>query len=98
MKTNHSFTHLRAKGATVATFGTACLVRQPDGKYELIGGSANDAAAAREWCSFFAHEVVFTSVSRQPLTLPQRRRSAAGRAVTVTGRHRRRGPACASKN
>jgi hypothetical protein len=44
----------------IAAFGTARLVRKSNGRHELIGGSADDHAAAREWCSLFAHEVVFT--------------------------------------
>ena len=49
----------------IATFGNARLVRQPDGRSELSGGSAADCTAAREWCSLFAPEVVF-SAPRQP--------------------------------
>jgi hypothetical protein len=45
----------------IATFGVARLVRKPDGGHELIGGTPDDHATAREWCSIFAHEVVFTS-------------------------------------
>ncbi len=44
----------------VATFGQARLVRLPAGRYELQGGSAADVAAAREWCSLFAPEIVFS--------------------------------------
>lgn len=46
---------------TVATFGAARLVRQANGRYELIGGSPADHFAAREWCSLFQHELVFSS-------------------------------------
>ena len=49
----------------IATFGQARLVRLPEGGYELQGGSAADCVAAREWCSLFAPEVVF-SAPRQP--------------------------------
>ena len=51
----------------IATFGLARLVWWPSarsGRYELIGGTADDHAEAREWCSLFAHEVVFTSIPR----------------------------------
>ena len=44
----------------IATFGHARLVRLPDGRYELQGGSAADCSAAREWCSLFAPEIVFS--------------------------------------
>ena len=49
----------------IAAFGTARLVRNQNGRHELIGGTADDHAAAREWCSLFAHEVVFTSAPRR---------------------------------
>ncbi len=45
----------------IAIFGAARLVRKLDGHHELIGGTPADHAAAIEWCSLFAHEVVFTS-------------------------------------
>jgi hypothetical protein len=45
----------------IAMFGTARLVRQPDGRHELLGGTAADCTAAREWCSLFAPEVVFST-------------------------------------
>ncbi len=44
----------------IATFGHARLVRLPDGRHELQGGSEADCVAAREWCSLFAPEVVFS--------------------------------------
>jgi len=47
--------------STVARFGSARLILKPDGRHELFGGTADDHAAAREWCSLFAHEVVFKS-------------------------------------
>jgi len=51
----------------VATFGTARLVRLPEGRHELQGGSAADCSAAREWCSLFAPEVVFSASQRSRL-------------------------------
>lgn len=53
---------------TIAVFGRARLVlvrngaTDPTGRHELIGGTAADRVAAREWCSLFAHEVIFKSV------------------------------------
>ena len=44
----------------IVTFGHARLVRLPDDRYELQGGSAADCTAAREWCSLFAPEIVFS--------------------------------------
>ena len=45
--------------ALVARFGPARLVRHLDGRHELIGGTENHHATAREWCSLFAPEIVF---------------------------------------
>jgi len=45
------------EGETLATFGNARLVKRLTGKIELVGGSAGDRAAAKEWCSLFLHEV-----------------------------------------
>jgi len=47
----------------VAAFGTSRLVRNQNGRHELGGGTADDHAAAREWCSLFAPEVAFDSAS-----------------------------------
>lgn len=47
--------------APIARFGPARLVKNFDGRHELIGGTAEHHAAAREWCSLFAPEVVFKS-------------------------------------
>jgi len=58
-----SLTAFRVGQQIIAAFGTARLVKNSDGRHELIGGTANDHAAAREWCSLFAHEVVFTSMT-----------------------------------
>lgn len=44
----------------VATFGGARLVKNLDGRHELVGGTASDHAAAGEWISLFAHGIVFT--------------------------------------
>ncbi len=40
----------------IATFGSARLVKKLSGKVELIGGTADDRAEAREWTSLFLHE------------------------------------------
>ena len=65
MKLINSFWLGQTTGETLATFGAARLVKKLDGKIELIGGTADDHAAAREWCSLFAPDVVFTSSSRR---------------------------------
>lgn len=53
------FQHMTAE--TFAYFGTARLVRHLAGRFELIGGTPADHAAAREWCCLFAPNVVFPS-------------------------------------
>jgi len=50
---------------TIAAFGAARLVKQANGRHELVGGTADDQAAAREWCSLFAHQIVFSGPPRQ---------------------------------
>jgi hypothetical protein len=42
---------------TVAVFGSARLVKTPNGRYQLQGGSRTDRMDAREWVSLFMHEV-----------------------------------------
>jgi hypothetical protein len=49
---------------TIARFGRASLVKHFDGPYELRGGTAEERAAARDWCSLFAPQVVFASPPR----------------------------------
>ena len=57
--------HLRFQATTLARFGPARLVRKPDGHHELIGGTAEYHAAAREWCSLFAPGVEFSAKPQQ---------------------------------
>ena len=64
MKFNQLAWFTRDEGETIAVFGGARLVKKLDGKIELLGGSAEDRAAAREWCSLFMHDVVFACASR----------------------------------
>ena len=64
MKIKNSFLFGRTTDETLVAFGTARLVKKQDGRHELIGGTADDHAAAREWCSLFHHELVFTSTPR----------------------------------
>ncbi|MGC9943393.1 MAG: hypothetical protein ABSE48_16320 [Verrucomicrobiota bacterium] len=59
MKLNHAKVN-RPRGRIIREFGEAKLVRQPDGKHELIGGSTAEVAEAKEWVSLFAHEIVFS--------------------------------------
>jgi hypothetical protein len=76
MKLNHLISQ-RGRGTLVRQFGEARLVRQRNGEHELIGGTAADRAAAFEWVSLFAHEIVFTHFHgrgelprRAPVCLP----------------------------
>ena len=50
----------RRRQQVVQQFGRAKLVKLPNGQHELIGGTDADRAAAFEWTSLFAHEIVFT--------------------------------------
>jgi hypothetical protein len=65
MKLNHLITN-RSNGRIIREFGEAKLIRQPDGKHELIGGNRADAAEANEWVSLFAHEIVFSRPECKP--------------------------------
>jgi hypothetical protein len=56
---------MQFKGETIASFGVARLVRQLDGRHELIGDTPEQHAAAREWCALFAPQVVFSSTPRR---------------------------------
>ena len=46
------------EATVIATFGQARLVKTPEGKYELRGGSKEDRITAYEWISLFMHQVV----------------------------------------
>jgi hypothetical protein len=48
-----------ARGAEViARFGKAALIKQPNGSWQLKGGSEEERLSAREWISLFLHEAV----------------------------------------
>ena len=55
----HNIIPQRLTGKIIQQFGNAKLVRHRNGQHELIGGSNADRAAAFEWVSLFAHEIVF---------------------------------------
>lgn len=64
----------RYRQQTIRQFGQAKLVKLPNGQHELLGGSDSDRAAAFEWVSLFAHEIVFTHFHRDDSTpVPPRR-------------------------
>jgi hypothetical protein len=49
----------KARGdEVIARFGKAALIKQPNGSWQLNGGSAEDRLSAREWISLFQHEAV----------------------------------------
>ena len=56
---------LRFRSRLVRQFGEARLIRRPNGQHELVGGTDADRAAAFEWSSLFAHEIVFTHFHRE---------------------------------
>src|ERR1035437_3527486 len=64
MKINKYIWFGRRTVETVAFFGSARLVKKAGGRHELIGDTADHHAAAREWCSLFAPEIVFKSGGR----------------------------------
>lgn len=49
----------RFRTRIVRQFGQARLIRLPNGRHELIGGTDSDRVAAFEWVSLFAHEILF---------------------------------------
>jgi len=51
--------HIPTPVEIVGIFGEARLVRHMSGRYELRGGTPEDAADAREWCSLLTPEIVF---------------------------------------
>ncbi len=53
---------IKTEGEFIAGFGQAELVKTPDCKYELRGGSDDDRLAAREWISLFFHEAVLKEI------------------------------------
>ena len=65
MKLINSYWLGQHSGETIATFGAARLVKRLNGRIELLGGTAEDHADAREWCSLFAPEMVFSSAGRR---------------------------------
>lgn len=66
MKFKNLIRPARAEGETIATFGAARLVKNLDGKFQLIGGTPDDRAAVREWCSHFIHEAIIPADPKIP--------------------------------
>ncbi|MGA4645235.1 hypothetical protein [Limisphaera sp. 4302-co] len=59
---------------TLFRWGEAELVRWPDGRLRLHGGTDADRQAALEWASLFAHEVIPV---KTPAPRPARRQTTA---------------------
>ncbi len=49
----------------IRQFGQAKLIKLANGQHELIGGTEADRAAAFDWASLIAHEIVFTHYYRE---------------------------------
>jgi len=43
----------QGKGEVIASFGEAKLIKKPDRKYELVGGTEADRAEAQKWIAMF---------------------------------------------
>ena len=71
----------------VGIFGEARLIRHLSGRYELRGGTPEDAADAREWCSHFAPEIVFAIPPRPSSTFGSKGDSASESAAGHICRH-----------
>ena len=81
MKLTNSPWFILATAETIARFGAAHLVRNLDGRHKIIGGTPSEHSAAREWCSLFAPEIVFTSAPQA--ASPARHRCPMRHALAV---------------
>jgi len=60
MKLRHLLDSWLVRGEVVARFGAAQLVKQPEGRFQLVGGNEAERSEAREWVSLFLHEAILT--------------------------------------
>ncbi len=65
MKLNHLYWFTKHEEEIIARFGDARLIRHLDGQHELVGGTPDDLVAAREWCSLYARDLVFSCAVRR---------------------------------
>ena len=65
MKIRHLCRDPIITGKIVRRFGGAVLVQRKNGRHELVGGTAADYTEAKEWASFFAHDIVFSRSAPQ---------------------------------
>ncbi len=54
------FKQVRKNVHIIQRFGMAELFKSEGGSHELVGGTREDRAAAQDWASLVAHEVVFS--------------------------------------
>jgi hypothetical protein len=66
----------------VQEFGGAKLAKLPNGQFGLIGGSAADVSAAKEWVSLFAHSLTFTHFDGEILAADQPEKAFVIRSLT----------------
>jgi hypothetical protein len=64
MKLKNLIPH-RTVNRVIRQFGTAQLIQNADGTHDLVGGTRDDIAAANEWVSLFAHDIVFRTARKQ---------------------------------
>ena len=58
------------RAEVIATFGQARLIKLPDRKYELVGGSEADRAEAEKWISIFMRNDVVQGSTHKPRPNP----------------------------
>jgi hypothetical protein len=74
MKIKYMFPGLQNEDEVIARFGRARLIKTPERRYELRGGSGEDHAQAKEWISLFMHEaVLFGGLAAAAAAEPVRR-------------------------
>jgi len=72
--------HSALRTETIARFGDARLVKKFDGKIQLLAGSRDDRADAREWWSLFMHEVLI-SLPHEPAEAGQKQKLEFSQAL-----------------
>lgn len=51
-------------GEWLASFGEARLIKHRDGTCEIVGGTADDRGAARDWIALFLHHLILRDPPR----------------------------------
>ena len=65
----------------IQRFGMATLLRSEGGGHKLLGGTGEDVAAANDWASLVAHEIVFSHPGQGPLKGNANNRPTPGRVT-----------------